>query len=90
MKNDVIVDALQITDGGVGAGIEGKTCTGISKQKSARRKNFEDTDDNATDFEIVEYQGMSEADIQKYYPRSSNDGPWQQVTSETPLIPGEP
>ena len=90
MKNDVRVDALQITDGGVGAGIEGKTCTGISKQKSARRKNFEDTDDNATDFEIVEYQGMSEADIQKYYPRSSNDGPWQQVTSETPLIPGEP
>ncbi|MGN1182511.1 MAG: choice-of-anchor I family protein, partial [Faecalibacillus sp.] len=77
MKNDVRIDGIQTSETSQD-GIEGLVLTGLSKQKSARRKNFEDTDINSQDFTIVEYKGMSEDSIKSVYPRSSKDGAWTQ------------
>ena len=51
---------------------------GISKQKSARRIMFSDSDDNKADFEILDYRtsGISDNKLQEVKPRYSGDGPW--------------
>lgn len=84
-KNDEKIDGIQVSEKTSVEGIEGHSFTGLSKQKSARRKNFEDTNDNATDFTLVEYKGMSSEDIKSVYPRSSNDGVWLQTTEKEPV-----
>ena len=53
---------------------------GQSKQKSIRRKNFSDTDVNKDDIETLDYraptQGMTDAQVSRYRPRSLADGAW--------------
>ncbi|MDR1797163.1 MAG: CotH kinase family protein [Clostridiales Family XIII bacterium] len=57
---------------------------GISKQKSVRRVSFEDTDDNAADFEVIDYRekGLTDAGLVRVRPRSLADGAW--APDETP------
>ena len=62
--------------------------SGVSKQKSARRNGFTDTDDNTADFEIIDYRspdinhpnynasGVSDDKLLEVRPRSSRDGVW--------------
>jgi hypothetical protein len=66
-------------------------CLGISKQKSARRKNKSDTNNNGQDFEIVDYRssGVSGTVRDTYRPKSLGNGSWNpwDVPAETP--PGD-
>ncbi|MDR0731492.1 MAG: lamin tail domain-containing protein [Treponema sp.] len=57
---------------------ETSALSGISKQKSARRKNFNDTDNNGQDFEIVDYRssGVSGAVRDTYKPKTLGNGSW--------------
>lgn len=55
---------------------------GPSKQKSLRRINFIDTDNNFTDFEVVSYKDADTALIEAKKPRGAKDGSW----SNAPLI----
>jgi hypothetical protein len=53
----------------------------ISKQKSARRKNLTDTNNNATDFESVDYRlpsngGITDEQVPLYRPKNTAYGPW--------------
>ncbi|MCL2488747.1 MAG: CotH kinase family protein, partial [Oscillospiraceae bacterium] len=56
----------------------GPASEAISKQKTIRRVNFSDTDDNWFDFEMLDYRstGISDAVLELVRPRSSFDGPW--------------
>ncbi len=60
----------------------------ISKQKAIRRKNFADTDNNAADFEVIEYQGADETLIDRYAPRSLASGAWPDSGVTLPAISG--
>ena len=72
-ENGTVVDM-------VGAGViddaEGEPILGISKQKTARRIKFSDINDNASDFEILDYRvsGIDVAALQAMRPRSLADG----------------
>lgn len=68
----------------------------VSKQKSIRRTNFADTDDNAADFSVIEWDALPADEAQKqqfidtYRPRSGADGAWtEQLTppEEEPSAP---
>lgn len=105
-EGDVRVDAIstRTTDfQDVGEGEEPAT-DDISKQKSLRRTNFEDTDNNAADFSLLVWKDLEEdkkqAFIDAYRPRSLADGPWTEIQSgggedvepvdpEEPLEPGQ-
>lgn len=87
VNNQVLlsVTAPAVSDGVVdflGAGetdaAEGTAIAGISKQKSARRKSFVDTDDNNADFEIIDYRtsGINDTKLTEVYPRYSGNGIW--------------
>jgi len=61
----------------------GYRITGISKQKTARRIEFANTGNNATDFEILDYRspgssstGIDDATLETVRPRYSGDGKW--------------
>lgn len=56
---------------------EGTQVPGVSKQKSVRRVSAADTDNNASDFEVVEYRGMTADEAEAVRPRSLADGEWQ-------------
>jgi len=71
--NTELVDSVTITDG-------------LSKQKTARRINFSNTGNPAIDFEIIAFNDLSSADIQRYRPRSMADGPWDQDYDLTGLV----
>jgi hypothetical protein len=53
-------------------------CSGISKQKSARRTNSSDTNNNLQDFEIVDYRatGVGGAVRETYKPKNLGYGSW--------------
>jgi len=57
---------------------EGAPFNGISKQKSLRRKDFTDTNNNKADFEALDYRssGLTDAQLAEVKPRSSRDGAW--------------
>ncbi|MDR1100173.1 MAG: lamin tail domain-containing protein [Treponema sp.] len=59
-----------------GTGHETAPNDGISKQKSARRKNLIDTDNNSVDFRGIDYRtsGTSAAQLEQYRPRTAADG----------------
>ena len=67
---------------------EGAPVDGISKQKSARRVNFSDTDDNSADFETIDYRASSVSDskLDEIKPRWSGDGAWG-VEIDAPTTP---
>lgn len=48
----------------------------ISKNKAVRRIRFVDTDDNAKDFEVLNYSKLPQELLTKVVPRSSADGVW--------------
>lgn len=54
-------------------GCEGDYSQIQSKQKSVRRKKFQDTDNNAADFAAIDYRT---AELAAVRPRSSADGAW--------------
>ncbi|MEY8426109.1 CotH kinase family protein [Lachnospiraceae bacterium 46-15] len=58
----------------------------ISKNKSIRRISFIDTDQNAEDFEVLNYSKLPEAIRTAVVPRSLKDGAWG-TTSEAPNPP---
>jgi hypothetical protein len=53
----------------------------LSKQRSARRKNLIDTDNNKKDFEAIDYRasGISDADLALYRPKNSAKGSWNPI-----------
>ncbi len=84
---DGVIDLL-----GAGAKIdyaETKAIDGISKQKTARRIAFSDTDNNSVDFEVLDYRasGISDARLAEVRPRSLKDGAWS--SDAEPPIPSE-
>ena len=66
---------------GVGEG-DAPATDDISKQKSLRRTNFSDTDNNAADFTLLEWNTLTEDNKQEFIdanaPRSSADGEWTE------------
>lgn len=60
----------------------------ISKQKAVRRKNFADTDNNVSDFEVIEYKGADADKIALYKPRSLASGVWPDSGETSPAISG--
>lgn len=78
VSGDQTVDAVAVDDeGGEGTALAEST---ISKQKSIRRKvengAFVDTNNNASDFEVIVYEDQSEAFAQFYAPKTAADGAW--------------
>ena len=70
-RGETVEDAVSVNEGHV----EGFALAdgAISKQKSIRRTEFQDTDINRNDFETVDYR---EAASVSKYPRSLTDGEW--------------
>ncbi|MCL2518238.1 MAG: CotH kinase family protein, partial [Oscillospiraceae bacterium] len=61
---------------------------GASKQRSVRRINFQDTDDNAADFESLHYGNISLEKIAEVRPCSLRDGEWDaEIRPEMPVPP---
>ncbi|MCF2945396.1 choice-of-anchor I family protein [Paenibacillus tarimensis] len=81
-SESVPVDQLAVKE----AGGEGSPVASISKQKSVRRTDFKDTNENAADFQVLEYKaGVADAAfIAANRPRSLADGAW----GIAPEIPG--
>ncbi|PZD93050.1 hypothetical protein DNH61_25035 [Paenibacillus sambharensis] len=81
-RESVPVDQLAVKE----QGGEGNPVASISKQKSVRRADFKDTNDNAADFQVLEYKaGVADAAfIAANRPRSLADGAW----GIAPEIPG--
>lgn len=48
----------------------------ISKKKAIRRIGFVDTDDNAADFEVLNYSKIPASVLTQAHPRTSADGSW--------------
>lgn len=77
-------DAVSVNEGNVeGAALPDGT---ISKQKAIRRKNFADTNNNTSDFEVVSYRDDANAAAEKY-PRSLADGAWGSGEDPNPPVP---
>ena len=55
----------------------------MSKQKSARRKNLDDTDNNKNDFEAVDFRapdkGITDEQLVYYGPKNSARDQWNPV-----------
>ncbi|MCL2842865.1 MAG: CotH kinase family protein [Oscillospiraceae bacterium] len=94
--NDPLIDTLGIVDL-VGAFNEpqdrdannhffGQAPAGRNtRQQAVRRNYFQNTADNSVDFRSIDYaypRGISDADVARFRPRSSHDGPWGQTRRE--------
>ncbi|MCL1897021.1 MAG: lamin tail domain-containing protein, partial [Clostridiales bacterium] len=76
------------TSASVDYGEGGHPLRDISKQKSARRVAFQDTDDNTADFESLHYGQITPDRIKEVRPRSLRDGDWDENTDlELPIPP---
>ncbi|MDR2160102.1 MAG: lamin tail domain-containing protein [Treponema sp.] len=73
-----MIGAMNTDEGDAIDMYETAPCSGISKQKAARRKNLAETNNNAQDFEIVDYRasGISGAVRDTYKPKSLGNGSW--------------
>jgi hypothetical protein len=64
-------------------GFEGEPGVYLSKQKSARRKTLNDTDNNKNDFEAVDFRapskGISDEELVYYGPKNTARGQWDPV-----------
>ncbi|MBP3312598.1 MAG: lamin tail domain-containing protein, partial [Butyricicoccus sp.] len=83
-KGDIYVDGVSTrTDGALTE--EGGTLAtdDISKQKSVRRIDFADTDNNSADFELLEWKDASDGFLAENRPRSLSDGAWPEVEENT-------
>ena len=65
----------------------------ISKNKAIRRINFVDTDQNAEDFEVLNYTNLNEWSLAEIIsgvkPRSSADGAWGLEIKDNPVEPDQ-
>ena len=79
IEGDGVVDFLGVGDTDYG---DGKPVASVSKQKAVRRISVMDTDDNAADFETVDYreERLEEDAFELVKPRSSADGPWDPAS----------
>jgi hypothetical protein len=78
-KAEDYIDLIGATNGSNPDAFEGTLLSGaISKQASARRKSFTDTDNNSADFERIDYRtsGTTNEQVDQYKPRTSNEGSW--------------
>lgn len=75
MNGGAVVDQVTVKEDGKD-GIEGTKIASISKQKSVRRIDFQDTDNNTADFEVLEYKDQGADFVAAYRPRSLTDGAW--------------
>ena len=91
-----VVDLVGATNDAAGSGdqalnYEGTAFNGMSKQKAIRRTDFQDTNDNASDFTGLDYRstGISDTVLAQVRPRWSGDGAWG-YTPPTPPTPPTP
>ncbi|MGI5824288.1 MAG: choice-of-anchor I family protein [Bacillota bacterium] len=86
LKNDAYVDGVSTRSEGfqnIGEG-ESPAVEKVSKQKSVRRVNFSDTDNNAADFYEIVWNSLpadetaKQTFISTYKPRSLADGAWTE------------
>lgn len=76
-KGDTYVDGVSTRTDGALTKEGGTLATGdISKQKSVRRVEFTDTDNNGEDFELLEWKEADSTFIAANRPRSLTDGAW--------------
>ncbi|AEF82239.1 lamin tail domain-containing protein [Leadbettera azotonutricia] len=78
----VIAGYVDMLGAGTADGFEAAPAAGISKQKTARRKTLTDTNNNAADFEIIEYRaqgGLSAEELLFYQPKNRFYGSWTPV-----------
>lgn len=80
-ESEHVIDLIAAKNTGAGDVVynfEGASLDGISKQKSARRIDFQDNDDNNKDFEIIDYRtsGINDDELARVKPRYSGDGVW--------------
>lgn len=72
--SDNLLDAVAVGSSTTYTLAEGTAITGVSVSSAIRRKDFADTDNNADDFEIIDY---SESDnYEQFRPHSTEDGSW--------------
>jgi hypothetical protein len=70
-------------------GYETATADVISKQKAARRTTLVEADNNAQDFEGIDYrlpsQGVSDDELERFRPRTASEGSWNPFAE--PITP---
>lgn len=72
-KDGQIADGVSVQEGNIEQEGEQVPADVISKQKSIRRTDFKDTNNNAADFTQVDYRS---ADVKQMRPRCLADGAW--------------
>lgn len=75
------VDMVGTTGNNLEIEAEGDCIIGQSKQKSVRRTSLTDTNDNDSDFEIIDYSSLSSYDVQNYAPKNQNFGAHNPIIS---------
>ncbi|MCL1895429.1 MAG: chitobiase/beta-hexosaminidase C-terminal domain-containing protein, partial [Clostridiales bacterium] len=80
-QGDDIVDFVGVGDTDFG---DGPTVGGISKQKAVRRVSVKDTNDNAADFEVIDYRDrrLSDDILDLVRPRTAAEGAWDPAVSK--------
>lgn len=73
-KNNQLADGVSVNEGNIAEEGEQIPDNMISKQKSIRRKNFADTNNNKADFDVIDYRVES---IEINRPRCLADGAWE-------------
>lgn len=81
-----IADGVSVLEGNIEQEGEQVPADVISKQKSIRRTEFKDTNNNAADFKQVDYRS---ADVEKMRPRCLADGAWDASEPEPDPEPTE-
>ncbi|WP_281883407.1 choice-of-anchor I family protein [Paenibacillus sp. YYML68] len=75
VHDSTVVDQVTVKEA-LKDGGEGSAIASISKQKTVRRVSFQDTNNNAADFEVLEYKEQTPDFVATYRPRSTVDGRW--------------
>jgi len=79
LNEDVVIDAVSV---GAEVSVEGTVISDISKQKSVRRINLQDTDNNSTDFAVISYESSTSEFVATHRPRSLVDGAWISIQTD--------
>jgi hypothetical protein len=64
-------------------GFEAAVADGYSKQRGARRRNLEDTDNNSADFGMINYNNVGTEGVANNRPRNVAYGAWDPITFES-------
>jgi hypothetical protein len=80
-KADGYIDMLGATNSTAVHGFETTVFSDLSKQKTARRKNIVDTDNNKNDFESIDYR--TAGNVKEFqYPKTKTYGAWNPITGD--------